>query len=109
MTWATPERTILAASARVVCWPAIVTWPLVEVEQPGDGPPEGGLAGTVGTEQRDDLSLRHGDRHAPQHEDDVVVDDLQVRHGQGRIRAWFDLRRQRLLPPWTSNVRRDIL
>ena len=38
------------------------------------------LPGAVGAEQRDDLAFGDRDRQAAQHEDHVVVDDLQVLH-----------------------------
>ena len=47
---------------------------LVNVEQAGDRPGGCGLAGAVGAEQRNDLAVRHLDRQAAQHEDDLVVD-----------------------------------
>ena len=48
------------------------------VQQVGDRLQRRGLAGAVGAEQRDDAAPRHVERHALQHEDDVVVDDLDV-------------------------------
>jgi hypothetical protein len=53
-------------------------------QQVGDGLERGGLAGAVGAEQGHDGALRHGQRHALQHEDDVVVDDLDVVQGEDR-------------------------
>ena len=47
-----------------------------------DRPQGGGLAGAVTAEQRHDLALRHRQRQAAQHEDDVVVDDLDVVEAQ---------------------------
>ena len=50
------------------------------------------LAGAVRTEQRHDPALRHLQRHALQHEDDVVVDDLDVVDDEDRLggRGLFD-------------------
>ena len=48
------------------------------VQQVGDRLQRRGLAGAVGAEQRHDAALRHVERHALQHEDDVIVDDLDV-------------------------------
>ena len=61
------------------------------------------LAGAVGAEQRDDPALRHLERHALQHQDHVVVDDLdvvdrQVRRGGG----W--LRQRRRARTWSVRV-----
>jgi len=47
-------------------------------EHAGDGLERGGLAGAVGAQQRGDGARLHLERHAPQHQDDVVVDDLDV-------------------------------
>src|SRR5205814_4375872 len=47
----------------------------------------GGLAGSVGAEQRDDLALLHFQRHALQDQDDVVVDDLDIVDRQIRARG----------------------
>ena len=47
-------------------------------QQVGDGLQRRRLAGAVGAEQRHDGALGHGQRHALQHEDDVVVDHLDV-------------------------------
>ena len=49
-------------------------------QQVGDRLERRALARAVGAEQRDDLALRHFQRHALQHEDDVVVDHLDVVH-----------------------------
>jgi hypothetical protein len=38
----------------------------------------GGLAGAVGAEQRRDASVLGAQGHAPQHQDDAVVDDLDI-------------------------------
>src|SRR5581483_904750 len=45
----------------------------------------GGLAGAVRAEQRDDLPLLHLERDALQHEDHVVVDDLDVLYCKQRL------------------------
>ncbi len=37
-----------------------------------------GLAGAVGTEQRDDAAFRNGQRHAFEHQDHMVIDDLDA-------------------------------
>src|SRR6266550_9155661 len=64
--------------------------PALELDRPlGDVAPFGAqqigdcferrsLARTVGSEQRGDPALRHFERYALEHEDDVVVDDLDV-------------------------------
>ena len=83
ITWKMPRRTIwsgldaveaLAAEADV----AARDLAFLGLQQAGDGLQRGGLAGAVGAEQGDDLALRHRQRQAAQHEDDVVVDDLDV-------------------------------
>ena len=51
---------------------------VVDVEQAGDRPQRGGLAGPVGAEQGDDLAVGHDQREAAQHQDHLVVDDLEV-------------------------------
>ena len=48
------------------------------VQQVGDRLQRGGLAGAVGAEQRHDAALRHRQRHALEHQDDVVVDHLDI-------------------------------
>ena len=46
-----------------------------------------GLAGAVGAEQRDDAAARHLERHALEHEDDVVVDHLDVVEREDDVRG----------------------
>jgi hypothetical protein len=48
------------------------------LEQVGHGSQRGGLARAVATQDRDDATLRHLQRHAFEHEDHVVVDDLDA-------------------------------
>ena len=50
----------------------------VHVEQAGDGPQQRGLAGAVRAEDGDDRPAGDLEADAPQHQDDVVVDDLEV-------------------------------
>src|SRR6185295_9986880 len=47
------------------------------LHQPGDRAQRGGLAGAVGADQRDDLALLDGERHAAQRVDAAVA-DLEV-------------------------------
>src|SRR5207253_4373676 len=47
-------------------------------EEPGDCLERGGLAGAVGAQQRGDPRLPHLERHPLEHEDDAVVDHLDV-------------------------------
>jgi hypothetical protein len=47
-------------------------------QQVGDRLQRRRLAGAIGAEQRGDAALRHFERNALQHQDDVVVDDLDV-------------------------------
>jgi hypothetical protein len=61
------------------------------VQQVRDGLERGRLARAVRTEEGDDAAFRHLERHALQHQDDVVVDDLDVVDRQ--IRAGRGLRR----------------
>src|SRR2546430_5784974 len=56
-------------------------------QQVRDGLQRGGLAGAVGAEQRDDLALLHLERHPLEHQDDVVVDDLDIADRQIRARG----------------------
>ncbi len=42
------------------------------------------LAGAIGAEQRDDRALGHLEAQAAQHQDDVVIDDLDVAHAEQR-------------------------
>ena len=58
----------------------------VDVEQPGDRAQQGGLAGAVGAEQGDDLAGGDREADAPEHEDDVVVDDLEVGNRERGVR-----------------------
>ena len=43
------------------------------------------LAGAVGAQQRDDATLPHFQRHALEHQNDVVVDDLDVLDRKDRL------------------------
>ena len=47
-------------------------------EQVGDGLQSRRFAGPVGAEQRDDLALGHFERHALEHQNDVIVDHLDI-------------------------------
>src|SRR6266446_1755484 len=47
-------------------------------QQSRDGLEGGALAGPVGPEEGDDTSLGDGERHPLQHEDDVIIDHLDV-------------------------------
>ena len=47
-------------------------------QEVGDGLERRRLARAVGPEERDDAALGHRERHALQHEDHVVVDDLDA-------------------------------
>jgi hypothetical protein len=53
--------------------------------QVGDRFQRGRFAGAVGTQQGDDAALRHLQRYALQHQDDVVVDDLDVLDREDRL------------------------
>ncbi len=73
-------------------------------QQIGDRLQRGRLAGAVRAEQRHDLALGHVERHALEHEDDVVVDDLDVvdRRGsarRGRLTDGCRWRKAAALPP----------
>ena len=54
------------------------------LEQAGDRLQRRRLAGAIGAEQRDDRALGHVEAEAAQDEDDVVIDDLDVAHGEER-------------------------
>jgi hypothetical protein len=54
-------------------------------EQVGDRLERGRLAGTVGAEQRHDLALGHLERDAFEHQDDVVVDHLDIVDREDRL------------------------
>ena len=56
----------------------LVTSPRSADEQIGDRLERGRLAGAIGAEQSDDLARAHLQRDALEHQDDVVVDDLDV-------------------------------
>ncbi len=60
------------------------------------------LAGAVGAQERGDAALADVDRHALQHQDDPVVDDLDIvdrQHAKnGRRLSMDDWRRPRLSP-----------
>ena len=65
----------------------LVTSPRSAAQQVADGAQGGRLARAVAAEQRDDLAFGHLQRHALQHQDDVVVDDLDavdIEHGCAR-------------------------
>ncbi len=55
---------------------------VVDVEQPGESAQQGGLAGAVGAEHRDDLVVGDLEAHPAQREHHVVVDDFEVARGQ---------------------------
>ena len=55
------------------------------VQQIGDRLERRGLAGTIGAEQRDDPAFRHLERHALEHQDDVIVDHLDVVDGEDAL------------------------
>ena len=57
---------------------------ILGLEQAGDRLQRGRLAGAVGPQQRDDRALGHFEAEAPQHQDDVVIDHLDVVHGEQR-------------------------
>ena len=48
------------------------------LEQVGDGAQRGGLAGTVAAQDGRDLALRDGERNPLEHQDHMVVDDLDA-------------------------------
>ena len=54
------------------------------LEQAGDRLQRRRFAGAVGAEQRHDRALRHLEAQAAQHQDDVVIDHLDVAHGEQR-------------------------
>ncbi len=54
------------------------------LEQSRDRLQRGRLAGAVGAEQRHDGALRHLEAEAAQHQDDVVIDHLDVAHAEQR-------------------------
>ena len=58
------------------------------LEQSGDRLQRRRLAGAVGAEQGHDRALRHLEAQAAQHQDDVVVDDLDVAHAEQRRGGW---------------------
>ena len=66
-------------------------------QQVGDRLQRGGLAGAVGAQERDDAALLDLQRDALQHQDDVVVHDLDVadrKQRPGRLRGALDPARQ---------------
>ena len=52
------------------------------LEQTGNGFQRGGLAGPAGAEQRHHRAVRHLEAQAPQDENDLVVRDFDVAHGE---------------------------
>ncbi len=56
------------------------------LEQPRDRLQRRRLAGAVGAEQRHDRALGHVEAEAAQHQDDVVIDDLDVGDAEQRRR-----------------------
>src|SRR5436305_7055901 len=59
----------------------------LEVQQARDRLQRGGLARAVRSKERHDLPLLHLQRYALQHEDHVVVDDLDVLYREQRLRG----------------------
>src|SRR3546814_10971926 len=70
----------------------------VDVEQAGDGPQERCLAGTVGSQQSDDLPRGDSEAHASQNQHAVVVDDLEV--GDAQCGSWC--------PMFSDDVQPDV-
>jgi hypothetical protein len=64
--------------------PALGDLTPVQAEQPGHGPQGGGLAGAVGAEKGHDGAVGHREADPLEDQQDVVVDDLQVRDGEHR-------------------------
>ena len=60
-------------------------FPRCDGEQAAHRPEERRLAGAVGAEEGDDAASGHVEADAPEDEDDVAVDDLDVAHAQERI------------------------
>src|SRR4051794_18556505 len=54
------------------------------LEQPGDRLQRRRFAGAIGAEQRHDRALGHVEAETAQHQDDIVIDDLDVAHGKER-------------------------
>jgi hypothetical protein len=54
------------------------------LEQSGDRLQRGRFACAIGAQQRHDCALRHFQAQAAQHQDDVVIDHLDIAHGEQR-------------------------
>jgi hypothetical protein len=83
MTWPIPALTVPGASrwwigCAVQGDRALGDLAAVDVEQAGDGPQHGRLAGAVGPEEGHDGALRDLQADAFEDEDDLLVDDLEV-------------------------------
>ena len=82
-TWRTPSRTIRSGRIRASGRSSSVTRALgdlgvVDLQQAGHAPEQGGLAGAVGAEQRHDLAVRDAQAHPAQGQHHVVVHDLEI-------------------------------
>ena len=83
ITWKMPRRTILSGSMPLMLFAgeadvAARDRAVLGLQQAGDRFERGRFAGAIGAEQGDDLAFRHLEAEAAQHQDDVVVDDLDV-------------------------------
>ena len=83
ITWMTPRRTRSLGVSPSTRSPrhmdvALGDLAALGAQQVGDRLQRRRLAGAVGAQQGHDAALRHRQRHALQHEDDVIVDHLDV-------------------------------
>ena len=90
ITWMQPRRTSsfgvrLVDALAVELDRALRHLAALGVEQVGDRLQRRRLARAIRAQQRDDAAARHGERHALQHQDHVVVDDLDIVDRQDRV------------------------
>ena len=110
ITWIRPRRTTSGGESRSIAFAGEFDAALGDVaafraQQVGDRLERRGLAGAVGAEKSDDAPLGNRQRHATQHQDDVIVDHLDVVDREQRRRS--HLRRsdgEPISSPWRSRA-----
>ena len=65
--------------------PALGDPPAVDVEEPGHGSNHGGLTGPIGAQERDDGPFGDLEADPLEHENHVLVDNLEVLDGEHRV------------------------
>jgi hypothetical protein len=99
ITWKMPLRTMRSGSFPLLAAEYDVAardLAVLGFQQARNGLQGGRFAGAVGAEQRHDLTLSDVQAETAEHEDDVVVDDLDIVDREQRRRRGRDGRRGRM-------------